>query len=51
MGKSDFGIIGLGVMGKNISLNVVEKGFKISVYNRAEGDEIHIVEDFLFANN
>lgn len=33
-GTSDIGLIGLGVMGQNLALNVAEKGYKISVYNR-----------------
>ena len=35
-GKSDIGLIGLGVMGQNLALNIAEKGFRISVYNRSE---------------
>jgi len=30
-----FGVIGLGVMGENIALNIEEKGFPIAVYNRS----------------
>ena len=30
----DIGIIGLGVMGKNIALNIEDKGYSVSVYNR-----------------
>ena len=47
MNKSQFGIIGLGVMGKSLSLNSAEKGFKLSVYNRSEGDEASVVNDFI----
>ncbi|WP_100615140.1 NADP-dependent phosphogluconate dehydrogenase [Confluentibacter citreus] len=47
MSKSQFGIIGLGVMGKSLSLNGAEKGIKLSVYNRIEGDEASIVHDFI----
>ena len=50
IGKSELGVIGLGVMGKSLSLNIAEKGFKISVYNRSEGDEAHIVPEFLKQN-
>lgn len=32
--KSDFGIIGLAVMGENIALNIENKGFRVSVFNR-----------------
>ncbi len=32
--KSDFGLIGLAVMGQNLVLNIVSRGFQVSVYNR-----------------
>ncbi len=35
--KAEFGVIGLGVMGANIALNVEEKGFSIAVCNRSRG--------------
>lgn len=31
---SDIGLIGLGVMGQNLALNIADHGFRISVYNR-----------------
>ncbi len=34
MSKSDFGLIGLAVMGQNLVLNVASRGFRASVYNR-----------------
>ncbi len=34
MQTSDIGLIGLGTMGAMLSLNIAEKGFRISVYNR-----------------
>ena len=34
MSKSQYGIIGLGVMGESLSLNILDKGFTLSVYNR-----------------
>ncbi|MBA5723942.1 NADP-dependent phosphogluconate dehydrogenase [Candidatus Liberibacter sp.] len=34
MGKAEIGIIGLGAMGSNLALNMLEKGFHIAVYNR-----------------
>ena len=34
MKKSDFGLIGLAVMGQNLVLNVESRGFQVSVYNR-----------------
>jgi 6-phosphogluconate dehydrogenase len=33
-GQSDFGLIGLAVMGQNLVLNVESRGFQVSVYNR-----------------
>ena len=34
MQKSDFGLIGLAVMGQNLVLNVESRGFQVSVFNR-----------------
>lgn len=33
-GTADIGLIGLGVMGANLSLNIAEKGHRIAVFNR-----------------
>ncbi|MDD4541662.1 MAG: decarboxylating NADP(+)-dependent phosphogluconate dehydrogenase [Eubacteriales bacterium] len=35
MSKSDIALIGLGVMGENLALNMESKGFTVSVYNRS----------------
>lgn len=32
--SADIGVIGLGVMGSNLILNIAEKGFKVAVFNR-----------------
>ena len=32
--KADFGLIGLGVMGENLVLNIESRGFTVAVYNR-----------------
>ena len=48
--KSDFGVYGLGVMGASMSLNVADKGYELSVYNRAEGEEKEVVSEFLSRN-
>jgi 6-phosphogluconate dehydrogenase len=32
--SADIGLVGLGVMGQNLALNIAEKGFTISVFNR-----------------
>jgi len=34
MAQADIGLIGLGVMGANLALNIAEHGFRIAVYNR-----------------
>ena len=34
MEKADIGLIGLGVMGSNLALNIAEKGHRIAVFNR-----------------
>ncbi|MBB2973776.1 NADP-dependent phosphogluconate dehydrogenase [Mesorhizobium sp. RMAD-H1] len=34
MEKADIGLIGLGVMGANLALNIAEKGYRVAVYNR-----------------
>lgn len=35
--KADIGIIGLGVMGSNLALNLSDKAYRLSVYNRSQG--------------
>ena len=35
MEQAEIGLIGLGVMGSNLSLNIAEKGNKIAVFNRS----------------
>lgn len=47
MSKSFFGVIGLGVMGRSLSLNIADKGYSLSVYNRAISGEENVVGDFL----
>lgn len=34
--KNNIGLIGLGVMGQNLALNIAHKGFTVSVYNRTK---------------
>ena len=48
--KSEIGIIGLGIMGKGIALNLAEKSIKVSVYNRKSKGEEKVVDDFLKRN-
>ncbi len=45
--KSEFGLIGLGVMGKSLSINITSKGIALSVYNRyVEGLEEDVAVNF-----
>ena len=46
MSNSDFGLIGLAVMGQNLVLNVESRGFQVSVYNRTTST----TEEFVSAN-
>ncbi len=43
---SDFGLIGLAVMGQNLVLNVESRGFRVSVYNRTAS----VTRDFVAAH-
>jgi len=43
--KADFGIIGLGVMGQNLALNVESKGFKVAVFNRTPTKTESFIEE------
>jgi 6-phosphogluconate dehydrogenase len=46
--KADIGMIGLAVMGENLSLNMEDKGFTVAVYNRTvPGVEEGVVERFI----
>lgn len=40
---SDIGVIGLGVMGSNLALNMARHGYRVSVYNRTAS----VTEDFV----
>ena len=46
MSKSDFGLIGLAVMGQNLVLNVESRGFRCSVYNRTTS----VTDEFIAQN-
>ncbi|MCF7676215.1 MAG: decarboxylating NADP(+)-dependent phosphogluconate dehydrogenase [Akkermansiaceae bacterium] len=46
MSNSDFGLIGLAVMGQNLVLNVESRGFKVSVFNRTTS----VTDEFVAAN-
>lgn len=47
MDKSEFGLFGLGVMGKSLCRNLANNGFKIAMFNRhVDGVEVDIAKDF-----
>lgn len=46
MNQSDFGLIGLAVMGQNLVLNVESRGFQVSVFNRTTS----VTEEFVAAH-
>ena len=47
MKTSEFGLFGLGVMGKSLCRNLANNGFKISMYNRHVDDvEVDVAKDF-----
>ena len=46
MGASDFGLIGLAVMGQNLVLNIASRGFKVSVFNRTSA----VTDEFVAAH-
>lgn len=45
MAKSNIGVIGLAVMGKNLALNIESRGFSVSVYNRSRIRTDELVEE------
>jgi 6-phosphogluconate dehydrogenase len=45
MNLQKFGIVGLDVMGRNIALNIEEKGFPIAVYNRTTSKAEEFLND------
>lgn len=51
MKKSELGLIGLGVMGKSLAINMADKDIQLSVYNRhVAGVEERIAEKFIKEN-
>lgn len=44
--KQDIGVIGMGVMGRNLALNIESKGYNVAIYNRSK-EKV----DIIIANN
>ena len=36
MSRADFGVVGLGTMGRNLALNIESRGFRVAVWNREQ---------------
>lgn len=36
MSKQQIGVVGMGVMGRNLALNIESRGYSVSIYNRSE---------------
>ena len=50
MDEKSFGIIGLGVMGKNLALNALDADISLAVYNRIAESETVVVSNFIQEN-
>ncbi len=50
MGNCDIGIIGLGIMGRNIALNFARHGYAVAVFNPDVAGEDDLLADFLKAH-
>lgn len=44
--KSDIGVIGMGVMGKNLALNMESRGYTVSLYNRTFDRTEQIIREY-----
>ena len=49
--SSNFGLIGLAVMGQNLALNIADHGFQISVYNRTYSKTTQFLEQNSYSAN
>lgn len=45
MSKQQIGVIGMGVMGKNLALNVESRGYTVSVYNRSSSKTDEVIAE------
>lgn len=45
MNKSDIGVIGMAVMGKNLALNFVDHGYRVSIFNRTTSVAQAVVDE------
>jgi len=45
MSKQQIGVIGMAVMGKNLALNIEDKGYSVSIYNRTTSKTDKVIEE------
>lgn len=43
MEKAQFGVVGLGVMGQSLALNIANKGYSVAVYNRTDEKTVDFI--------
>jgi len=44
MEKAKFGVVGMGVMGQNLALNIANKGYPVAVYNRTDEKTVDFIK-------
>jgi 6-phosphogluconate dehydrogenase len=45
MGKAIMGVVGMGVMGQNLALNIANQGYPVAVYNRTKATTEKFIEE------
>jgi len=45
MKKSEIGVIGMAVMGKNLALNIESRGYSVSIYNRTTSKAADVIKE------
>lgn len=44
--QQDIGVIGMGIMGRNLALNIEDKGYSVAIYNRSKNKIDLIIHDY-----
>ena len=42
---ADIGVIGLGVMGENLALNIEDHGYRVALWNHTEAKVTRLIQD------
>lgn len=45
MNKHDIGVFGMGVMGKNLALNIADHDYEVAIYNRSSDKMLQVLEE------